>query len=445
MASGLCVKLSPSNAGVYHVSHIPPESFETANRLLQMNHDNHHVFFNERGLHNHITHYLLSQTALAARPAQMERAYFQEQKLQRPQFPADEQVVVNMNDPEFFRSGFSQENHYHNYLTFFKRQIGKRGVGPVVHDTLFSRTQNAELHLARFLHPIIHFGFDVEFNQPAIIAEGLAQGAIHKPEISHVFDAIARYEKSNTLNMSTDRLLVDLIREIEQDDKIGNAACWGNGSHIIDDPLANAPEEPWCIAAQYRVSPVQLEEKTAEMINVCAYFTAAAQLPSKEHKLDFFFIHNVNCFIFFSAFLKKDWLSNEDKAHLLEMKCRFDIISYAARGSPHLDINEVINYQPKKSENDWEGLLRRVNAFLDDFHVTRVIRSLTHGEQVSKKYESQPGFPMPTHLFLQAAHIAMNSTEEAYYGGHWVRGAGFKEQWAKFKDRNSTQAASVRV
>jgi hypothetical protein len=57
-----------------------------------------------------------------------------------------------------------------------------------------------------------------------------------------------------------------------------------------------------------------------------------------------------------------------------------------------------------------------VNAFLDDSHVIEVIRSLAHGEQVSKKYENQPGVPMAAHLFLQAAHIAMDSTDEAYYG-----------------------------
>ncbi|PQE14362.1 hypothetical protein CJF30_00006959 [Rutstroemia sp. NJR-2017a BBW] len=419
MASKLCVELSPSNAGVYHVPNIPSDSFETANRLLQLNHDNHHVFFSKHGFHNHIAHYLL----------------------------IDEEVVEKMNDPEFFRSCFSQEKHYHNYLTFFKRQIGKRGVGPVVYDTLFSRTQNAELHLARvfasFLRPLIHFGFGVEFNQPAIIAERLAQGAVHQPETTHVFDSIARYEKSGTDITSTDRFIVDLIQEVEQNDKLRNAACWGNSSDGSDNPLANAPEALWRIAAKYRVSPYQLEAKTAEMINVCAYFTAAAQLPSKEHKLDFFFIHNVNCSILFASLLEKYWISIEDKTRLLEMKCRFDIISYAVRGSPHLDINEVIHYRPKGPESGWEGLFRRVNAFLDDSHVTKVIRSLAHGEQVSRKYEDQPGFPMPAHLFLQAAHIAMGSTEEAYYGDRWVSGAGFKKQWAKFKDRNSTQAASV--
>ena len=30
-----------------------------------------------------------------------------------------------------------------------------------------------------FLHPIIHLGFGVEFKQPAIIAEALAEAAVH--------------------------------------------------------------------------------------------------------------------------------------------------------------------------------------------------------------------------------------------------------------------------
>lgn len=29
------------------------------------------------------------------------------------------------------------------------------------------------------LHPIIHLGFGIEFNQPALVAEGLAQACLH--------------------------------------------------------------------------------------------------------------------------------------------------------------------------------------------------------------------------------------------------------------------------
>lgn len=66
------------------------------------------------------------------------------------------------------------------------------------------------------------------------------------------------------------------------------------------------------------------------MINVNGYFSGAAQNPAKEHSIDFFFIHGLNCSIFFLSFLSQKWLSMENKVRLLEWKGRFDIVAYAA-------------------------------------------------------------------------------------------------------------------
>jgi hypothetical protein len=280
---------------------------------------------------------------------------------------------------------------------------------------------------------VIHFGFGVEFNQPAIIAEGLAQSAVHQPEVAHFFRGIQAAERSFTDKPS--RPMIDLIREIEHNEAIRSAPCWGDGSWIDDNPLGKAPEELWKIAAQWKVSPEELEFKTAEMINVCTFYTATAQRPDKQQKLDFFLIHDVNCSIFFSALLEKDWMSGEDKARLLEWKGRFDIVAYAARGSPRVLIDEVVDYQPKKPEMGWEQLFKRANAFLDDSHVTKLLRALANGERVSRDYEERADFPMKQSMFLQTAHIALDSTEEALYPDRWVKGAGFEQQWAKFKDR----------
>ncbi|KAH6867510.1 hypothetical protein B0T10DRAFT_419739 [Thelonectria olida] len=437
MASASVVEISQDNVGVFHIPQIPDETITTANELLQTNHEQHHVFFNDR-FHNHITHYILTQAALGATPTQMRRAYAQEKTLQRPQYPVDEQVVSQLQDEDYFIRCLSQPQNYHNYLRFFERQISERGVGPVVSEYLFSGSRIAESLLSRmfasFLHPVIHFGFGLEFNQPAIVAEGLAQSAVHQPEVAHFFNGIKTAEGS--LNDKAGRPMIDLIREIEQDDKIRTATCWGDGSWIDDNPLARAPEELWQIASQWRVSPEQLEQKTAEMINVCTFYTAAAQRPDKQHKLDFFLIHNINCSVFFSALLDKDWMRAEDKARLLEWKGRFDIVAYAARGSPRLRIEEVVNYRPRKPEMDWEQLFKRVNAFLDDSHVTKLLRALANGAKVCRPYESRSDFPMKSNMFLLTAHIALDSTEDALYPDRWVKGAGFEQQWEKFRDRD---------
>ncbi|KAI8716343.1 hypothetical protein NCS52_00927500 [Fusarium sp. LHS14.1] len=439
MAGASTVEISQDNVGVFHVPYIPDETIKTANELLQANHEQHHVFFNDRGFHNHITHYVLTQAT------QMHRVYTQEKSLQRPQHPLDDKVVDRLGDKNYFITCLSRPENYHNFSRFFEHKIAKDGISPVVHEFLFSRSRIAEELLSRmfaneysplhmgFLHPVIHFGFGLEFNQPAIIAEGLAQSAVHQPEVGKFFKGIQNAEKS--LENSASRSMIDLIREIEQNHAIRSASCWGDGSWIDDNPLANAPEGLWKIAAQWRVSPDELKLKTAEMINVCIFHTAAAQRPEKQHKLDFFLIHNVNCSIFFSALVEKDWMSLEDKARLLEWKGRFDIVAYAVRGSPRLRINEVVNYRPKKPQMSWGQLFKRVNAFLDDSHVTKLIRALANGERVSREYDERADFPMKQNMFLKTAHIALDSTEEALYPDRWLKGAGFEQQWAKFKDR----------
>ena len=207
---------------------------------------------------------------------------------------------------------------------------------------------------------------------------------------------------------------------------------------LVDDPFLSAPPELLEIAACFKVDPHQLEEKTAEMIDVNAYFTGAAQRPPKRVKLDFFFIHDVNCSIFMSSIAEKSWLSRQEKATLLAWKGRFDILAYAFRGAPSLDINEVINYKPK-SPGDWNALYDRVLDFDDDSHLTKFIRAIASGERVCRPFEDAGGerFPVKGKMWLQIAHMAVDSMDGETYQNRWVKGAGFAKQWEVFTDRSS--------
>lgn len=448
MTTGRHMELSQANLGEWHVPSVPQASIDRANRLLQTNHEQYHVFFNDRGFHNHITHYLLTQVSLGATPNQMDRAFNQERRIQRGQFPVDNDVVEQMKVPEYFASCFSKEIHYRNFLTFFENQIIERGVGAVVQENLFSGTPNAEhllkLMFASFLHPLIHFGFGIEYDQPAVVAEGLAQGCVHQPEVIDIFNGPDHADEAASGHAGG--AMVDLINEVQQNETIRNAPCWGDGSWIPDDPYASAPPELWQIAARWRVLPVEVEIKTAEMINVNAFFTAAAQRPGKKAKLDFFLIHNVNCSIFFSAFLRAPYLTAANRARLLELKGRFDIVAYAARGSPKLYPDEVLQYKAKRPGMDWPQVIARCNTFLDDCHVAKFIRALAHGASVTQKYgagQTSKTFPMSVDMFLLAAHMALDSTEGVYYFYRWIRGAGFDAQWENFPDKTDETAKTA--
>ncbi|KAE8377941.1 hypothetical protein BDV26DRAFT_292672 [Aspergillus bertholletiae] len=432
MASASVVSISPNIIGEFSMPHISPEAIATLNQLLQENHDRYHPFFNDKGFHNHIVHYLLSAVSLGATSENLSRAFTQERAIQRPQLPLNEDNLTRLADTNFFQSCLGREEFYRDFLIFFQHQISIYGYGPVVNRYVFSRTDLAEQMFTRlwasFLHPLIHLGYGIEFDQPAIVAEALAQIAVHQNEVATAM--LGAEKASATSRGQKDTSMLHLLQQVREDDRIRNAACWGDGSWIEDLPLTAAPEELWELAGQWRVDASHLVERTAEMINTNGFFCGAAQAPPKEYKLDFFFIHNLNCSIFFPAFWRQDWLSLDNKVRLLEWKGRFDIISYAARGSPLLDAAEILDYHPKRPGTGWEELFQRVNVFDDDSHVTKFLRGLAHGSLYCQSYDHPDCFPMTTEMWLQVGHMAMDSTEkEPIPKNRW--GASVARRFAK--------------
>jgi hypothetical protein len=57
--------------------------------------------------------------------------------------------------------------------------------------------------------------------------------------------------------------------------------------------------------------------------------------------------HHVNAAPIFLTLNKLEWIPRATKARLLEWKMRMDLLQYAARGCPELDLERVRGYQPK--------------------------------------------------------------------------------------------------
>ena len=127
---------------------------------------------------------------------------------------------------------------------------------------------------------MIHLGFGIEFNQPAIIAEALAQACIHDNWIGKYLFAAEKTAKSHST--PSNKTIPELLDEIRADKKLSTAADWDDGNKIRDGILVRAPDEMIKYATQWTVTPENLEQKTVEMINSDIYFTAAAQHPPKQ-------------------------------------------------------------------------------------------------------------------------------------------------------------------
>jgi hypothetical protein len=61
----------------------------------------------------------------------------------------DSSTVERMAQPEFFRDCLNKEEHYHNFLEFFRQQIQAKGCETVVQEYLLSRTAKADDLLSR--------------------------------------------------------------------------------------------------------------------------------------------------------------------------------------------------------------------------------------------------------------------------------------------------------
>ncbi|KAI2793918.1 Oxidoreductase ptaJ [Penicillium oxalicum] len=439
MATAHKVHLSASSdVGVF--SHgAKEETARAASEALQADMEKHHVFFNDQGFHNHIPHSLLSIYAVGGSADDIRAAFGRNQSYQRPVLPTDDELVGKMHQTGNLREYFGQEKNYPNFLSFFQKQIDDKGVDAILNEYLFAENGQAENLLCRLwgglVHPLIHLGFGLEFNQPAIVAEALAQAAVHDDKLGYDFFLSAE-KKAGAVGKASSKSLIQLLNEILENEALATSAQFGDKNKITDGVLRRASQEMLHVASQYTVSEDQVDEKLAEMINAFVYYTSAAQRPNKMVKLDFFFIHCVNSAIFFSSLVHRPSLNQQTRLRLLEWKGRLDLLMYVSRGCPELRKEDIVNHPITK---DWSAVFASAASHpADDGHLVKFVRAVAHGEQVCKPFDGkrQESMPVSGKMWLQIANMAIDSTVGEEDGAMWIRSTGFDEAWEKIPARS---------
>lgn len=188
-----------------------------------------------------------------------------------------------MHQPDRFKTYLGKEKYYHDFLVFFQKEIEATGWQNVLNEYLFANDERANDMLCRlyagFLHPIIHLGFGIEFQQPAIMAEALAQAAVHDSWMAPLFLGCEKAAEANRGKDRPKKTIVQLLEEARSNEKLRNAPHFEDGNKIREGILKRAPDEMIQIASQYTVEESELEEKTAEMINAaskCLYPSPSA-------------------------------------------------------------------------------------------------------------------------------------------------------------------------
>ena len=270
MASAETINVSPSIHPSFSIPGLSQESAEETNKFLQENHTKHNIFFETQiGLHNHIVHHLLTAYSLGATPSQLKQAYTGNANYQLAAPPAKRQPH-DLTDPAAFEAAEGKKSSYTDFLAFFESYIAEHGWQHTLEEFLFKGDERANRLLrklgAGILHSLIQLGFGIEFEQPAIIAESLAEAAVHADELEPYLKAVdakvAKEEKHDSEHLSK------LYEELRANRKIVGSTTYENAFAFGQDIFNNAKDEMVSIAARYRVSEDELEERMKEAVNV---------------------------------------------------------------------------------------------------------------------------------------------------------------------------------
>lgn len=435
------IRLSTLHAGLFKAAEIAPGALEECNGLLEKNHEAYHIFYRDPAFHNHMAHSLLTTLTLGAGAQELQDRYNDLVPIQRPIPDIDEPLLAKLADADVFYNTIGQIDQYHTFLEFFMKQIATKGYQAVVLEYVFSRSKVANRMLVQMVegayHPIIHLGFGVEFDQPAIVAEALAQAASHdRMNIEEVLFAAETQAAAAGPLEEKPKPLINLMHDVRANERIRTAPVWSDlGNKMKGGVVGRAGDEMAHVASQFRIKAdeADLDRRTAEMVSVCAFVAGSAHQQGRVRKIDFFIMHSVTSSIFCTVMIRQDWIPLADRARLVEYKARTDLMWYAATGCSLLDKEAISGYtQPDSADVSWEDLFRDVVRECDDGHAAKFIRALKNGEQTAKPYEETEWaayFPCKGDMWLKLARLCQDTTKNTPWERKWVFFAGFEEGW----------------
>ncbi|KAJ9207286.1 hypothetical protein DTO164E3_560 [Paecilomyces variotii] len=416
---------------------VKPESAPVVAEILQDDLENHHIFFGPNKSRNQLSIKTLTLYALGATSEELLTTYNSNKKNHDPALPVDEYVVLAMSDKNKFKDFLGDDANYPHFLEFFQREIESKGLENTIREHLLARDEHANGLLVRmfsgFMHPLIRFGFGIEWGQPALVASSLAESSIQEPIVG---EYLLRAERTAD-GLPEDKKTSDaigLLDRIRDDEKLRGAAQWTDTSKMRDGILKRAPDEINKYASQYSVRPDRLDEAVAQMINAAAYMTGGAQNPPKQVKFDFAFIHALTASVFFQSINSLACLTTADKVRLLEWKVRCDMSMYAAHNAPKLVLSPIINYE---DERDWRTMFDIIiKRPEEDVHTAKTLRAIANGQKICAPFEKggrDRGFFLVDSMWLKMANLLIDSLNDEQ---PWVAMSGFEQAWLHMQNQS---------
>lgn len=134
----------------------------------------------------------------------------------------------------------------------------------------FYRHRAADRLCSGIFHAYLHLGFAFEYNQPAVIAEGLAMAAVHDPDANKIAPIYLEAEKLASASGRPGKMsLREIMEELRASNNV-RAVIDGNDKIDRSKNVAdNAMQKIIQYASKYSLSDSQLEDKVNEQINTC--------------------------------------------------------------------------------------------------------------------------------------------------------------------------------
>ncbi|KAF8141344.1 hypothetical protein EV363DRAFT_1247962 [Boletus edulis] len=479
--------------GIVNVPARDPQTQTVAESLLEEDRQKHHCFFNPQGFHNHLSHHLLAAYDLGAPATVLQAIYDTKCQIQKPIDGENdtplEQVKIT---PDNFTKYVGDRRYYHAFLTFFTEQIIESGASETIESYVFSAAVNVDgvQMLARFMsgiyHPLIQTAYGVEFGSDAMIAQGLAQAAVHSNVVSDLVDFTAPDTPNDTSNTSIrdekekGKPLLHILRELYNSDALKPVAYDPDkdvGQYRVDTMKDGLPEElkklcaTWWSSASSESQALNLDVKVEELFWMNTLLLCATGKRGCKPRLDFVLMHTLNSTLFLPSLLKII-PSGPSKVKLLKSFLPVTMMYVLVRGRPRIDAGLVMSYtaaprppglpsatptpsahaigDPNQTYNPWLSISASV-IHAPDAHTVKCIRALYYAAQhyghkkardlpgcfitlKEERGETLPGISeLDGTVFVRAAGVVMDTLGWVTHGdnpGTWdFSGLGWDEAW----------------
>ncbi|KAF7985825.1 hypothetical protein HWV62_492 [Athelia sp. TMB] len=469
--------------GLVNKAGITPQAHRLVEALLEDDRERHHCYFNDIGFHNHSSHHLLAAYDLGA-SAKLLQAINDDAsdgvKILLPirQGPPDLLETVTLgNWTEFL----GKDNYYVAYLDFFLKEIEVNGAAKTLESFIFNpeANGNGSKMFSRFLgglfHPMIQIGYGAEFGSDAMVAQGIAQVAVHPTFIPALFEPESTEATTGQPSLS----LFEIIRQFYASDILVPVMPYDANISVLDHVRMAAEDgRPAAIRAlverwfSEEESNLDIGRKHAELTWFATLQLAGTGRPGREPRPDFFLMHVLTS-SFFLPSLDALISHPEHRIRLLKGFLAAALFIGVTRGRPRINPNLLMSYTatpapPKnagaapqyaasssalgdpndiEATNPWDAIIESA-LHAPESHIVKAVRVLYYAAQ---KFGATPAGGVPGALdaagdetitgmrnadgtvFVRAAGVLMDQLGWVAHGqeaGSWDgSGLGWEAAW----------------